>query len=172
AHLLGPTEPAHAQLDVLCSRVAHDPEWGPQARALAGQQRHPRLINRWPLPDLPDPALRRTLTSQTDLVRAVAVAPDGRWLAVGDDRTVRIWDVATGRQRGQLTGHAGCVNGVAVAPDGSWLVTVSDDRTVRIWDAATGRQRRELTGHTGCVNAVAVAPNGRWLATVSSDRTL
>src|SRR5262249_8604689 len=77
AHLLGPTEPAHAQLDVLCSRVAHDPEWGPQARALAGQQRHPRLINRWPLPDLPDPALRRTLTSQTDLVRAVAVAPDG-----------------------------------------------------------------------------------------------
>ena len=65
--------------------------------------RRPRLVNRWPLPDLADPALRRVLTGNTGRVTAVAVAPDGSWLASGsDDGTVRIWDVATGRERAVL----------------------------------------------------------------------
>jgi len=70
------------------------------------------------------------------------VAPDGSWLATGSaDRTVRIWDAATGQERTVLTGHKGSVRAVAVAPDGSWLATGSADRTVRIWDAATGQER-------------------------------
>ena len=39
---------------------------------------------------------------------AVAIAPDGTWLAsASDDGTVRIWDPATGQLRAILTGHAG-----------------------------------------------------------------
>ncbi len=73
---------------------------------------------------------------------AVAVAPDGSWLASGSgDRRVRIWDVATGQARATLKGHTGPVTAVAVAPDGSWLASGSRDGTVRIWDAATGQAR-------------------------------
>ncbi len=173
AHLLAPTEPADAVLDILHSRVANDPEWGPQVADLEDSFDRPRLANQWPLPDLPAPELRRVLMGHTDWVSAVAVAPDGTWLATGSrDRTVRIWDAATGRQRGILTGHGGSVSAVAVAPDGTWLVTASIDGTVRIWDAATGRQRGILTGHAGPVRAVAVAPDGSWLATGSIDRTV
>ena len=83
-------------------------------------------------------------------VSAVAIAPDGTWLATaGDDGTVRIWDPATGQQRATLTGHTGPVRAVAIAPDGTWLASGGDDGTVRIWDTATGQQRATLTGHTG-----------------------
>jgi WD40 repeat protein len=144
AHLLAPTEPTGAVLDVLHSRVASDPDWGPQVTALRDICRRPRLVNRWPLPDLADPALVRVLTGHSTEVGAVAVAPDGSWLATGDgDGTVRVWDVATGQQRAALTGHTRGVSAVAVAPDGSWLATGSHDKTVRVWDVAT-RQARAL----------------------------
>ena len=81
AHLLTPTEPVGAVVDVLHSRVTDDPDWGPQVAALRDLWRRPRLVNRWPLPDLADPALRRVLSSHDGSVRAVAVAPDGSWLA-------------------------------------------------------------------------------------------
>ena len=174
AHLLAPTEPAEAVVDVLHSRVADDPDWGAQVTALRPIGPRPRLVNRWPLPDLPDSALRRVLTGHTGSVGAVAVAPDGSWLASGgdDDGTVRIWDAATGQARATLKGHTLAVTAVAVAPDGSWLASGGGDRRVRIWDAATGQARTTLKGHAGPVEAVAVAPDGSWLASGSWDGTV
>ena len=173
AHLLGPTEPAGAVVDVLHSRVAEDPDWGPQVAALHDSCRRPRLVSRWPLPDLAHPALRRVLNGHTGWVTAVTVAPDGSWLASGgDDRTVRIWDAATGQERATLSGHAGRVAAVAVAPDGSWLASAGWDGTVRIWDAATRQERAVLTSHADTVAAVAVAPDGSWLASAGWDGTV
>ena len=78
----------------------------------------------------------------------------------GGDRTVRVWDLASGRPRGQpLTGHTGSVSAVAVGEvEGRAVaVTGSDDDTVRVWDLASGRSRDQpLTGHTDSVMAVAV----------------
>ena len=176
AHLLAPTEPTGAVMDVLHSRVANDPDWGPQVTALRDICRGPRLVNYWPLPDLADPALRRVLTGHTGEVLTVAVAPDGSWLVTGSRDGVRIWDAATGRERATLAGHTGPVAAVAVAPDGSWLATGGGDGTVRIWDAATAKERAAWTAHTGGpfggVAAVAVAPDGSWLATGGGDGTV
>jgi WD40 repeat protein len=181
AHLLAPTRPAYSRTDILLSRVAHDPDWGPQARAVTATRAFPGLRNAAPLPDLPDPLLRRTLTGHQDRVNAVAIAPDGTWLATAsDDRTVRTWDAATGQPRAVLT-HDDQVNTVAIAPDGTWLATVSAGtwvaatsagRNVRTWDAATAQPRAVLAGHQDRVNAVAIAPDGTWLATASDDRTV
>jgi WD40 repeat protein len=173
AHLLAPTDPACAVVDVLHSRVATDPDWGPQVTALRDLCPRPRLVNSWPPPDLPDSALRRVLTGHAGQVTAVAIAPDGSWLASGSvDGAVRIWDAATGQSRATLTGRTDRMTAVAIAPDGSWLASGSVDGAVRIWDAATRQLRATLIGHENPVAAVAIAPDGSWLATGSDYGTV
>ena len=93
---------------------------------------------------------RAVLTGHTSGVEAVAVAPDGSWLATGGDGRDGA-DLGRGHRAG--TGRPDRphqpVGAVAVAPDGSWLASGGWDGTVRIWDVATGQQRAVLTGHTG-----------------------
>ena len=172
-HLLAPTDPPHSVIDILYSRVSQDPSWSAQARALTASRKLPRLINKWPLPDLPGQALRRTLYGHADTVMAVAIAPDGTWLASGGrDGSVRIWDLPTGRPRAVLAGHTGTVTAVAIAPDGTWLASGGEDGSVRIWDPVTGRQRAALRRHIHAVEAVAIAPDGTWLASAGKGGSM
>jgi WD40 repeat protein len=99
----------------------------------------------------------------------MAVAPDGSWLAAGSiDGRMRIWDLATGRER-VVFGYQDREI-AAVAPDGSWLATrVRNDGSVWIWDTATGNQRAVLGDEQTEVTAVAAAPDGSWLAISSRD---
>jgi WD40 repeat protein len=168
AHLLAPTDPARAVVDVLHSRLASDQDWAAQVLALRKICQWPRLVNRWPLPDLPGPALRRVLAAHSDVVRAVAIAPDGKWLVTGSaDRTARIWDAATGQERATLT-HPGEVHEVAVAPDGGWLATETGDGTIRIWDVVTWQTLVTLPGSSAPVTAIAITPDGSQLATATA----
>ena len=117
--------------------------------------------------------LRRILTGHTGPVRTVAVSQDGaRAVSGSDDGTVRVWDLATGREEAVLTGHTDWVRAVAVSQDGARAVSGSDDGTVRVWDLATGREEAALTGHAGEVFSVALTPDGALAVSGGSDRTV
>ncbi len=170
AHLLGRTQPADAVVDVLHSRVAADPEWGPQAARLRDSNRRPRLVNRCPPPDLPDTVLQRVLF--TGYVKELELAPDGRWLAgVGYD-TIRTWDTASWTERPVLSVPG--LRAVGVAPDGSWIAAAGAGPAVRVWDPVTGRELTELDGHRGSysVDAVQSSPDGSWLISAGNDRSV
>ena len=85
--------------------------------------------------------------------------------SAGDqDRMVKLWDVATGRERASLPGHTDRVYSVAFNPDGKLLASGSFDKTVKLWDVATRQERATLRGHTDWVWCVAFSPDGRTLA--------
>jgi WD40 repeat protein len=125
-----------------------------------------------PVLDPPGMGLVCTLLGHSDKVIGVAVSRDGRWaVSASADRTLKVWDLETGRELRTLSGHSGLVNGVAVSGDGR-AVSASTDRTLKVWDLETGRELRTLSGHTGGVNGVAVSGDGRRAVSASRDRTL
>ncbi|KAK3619916.1 hypothetical protein LTR22_025802 [Elasticomyces elasticus] len=106
-------------------------------------------------------------------VNAVAFSPDGKTVASGSrDKTVGLWDAATGEEMQKLEGHDDWVNAVAFSPDGKTVASGSSDETVRLWDAATGEEMRKLEGHNAGVWAVAFSPDGKTVASGSSDKTV
>ncbi len=114
-----------------------------------------------------------TLKGHSGGVRDVAFSPDGQRLASGsNDKTLKIWDSATGKELFALKGHAGVVTSVAFSPDGQRLASASVDQTLKIWDSATGKELSTLNGHAGWVWSVAFSPDGQRLASASSDQTV
>src|SRR5207244_1528238 len=83
----------------------------------------------------------RILEGHLSAVYALAFAPDGRTLASGSfDRTVRLWETASGQQITAWPGHLGSVSGVAFSADGRVAVSGSADTSVLAWDV-TGRRQ-------------------------------
>jgi len=123
-------------------------------------------------PDAPSACLQ-VLQGHTDIVRSVALTPDGRQAVTGSsDRTVRVWDLASGECLRTLEGHTAGVSSVALTPDGRQAVTGSGDRTVRVWDLNSGACLRTLEGHTESVGAVAITHDGQRVVTGSYDHTV
>ena len=114
------------------------------------------------------------LSSQDGRVNGLSFSPDGQTLASGSfDRTVRLWDVATGTLKSELTaGPTDGVSSLSFSPDGETLASASSDGTVRLWDIENGTLEVKLPVHTNLALSVSFSPDGSTLASASLDGTV
>lgn len=93
-------------------------------------------------------------------------------LSASSDKTVRLWDVATGEELRVLEGYTETINSAAFSPDGMTIVSASADGTIRLWDAETGENVRVMEGHTDSVNSAAFSPDGKTIVSASNDNSV
>jgi mono/diheme cytochrome c family protein len=122
----------------------------------------------------PNPnAPARFLCDLPDMALCVAFNPDGTQLAAGSaDRTIRLFDVKSGRQAHVMRNHADWVQSVAYSPDGAHVLSSSRDRTVRISSAATGELESTYTGHETAVYTAIFSHDGDTVLSLAQNSPL
>ncbi|OAA64049.1 pre-mRNA splicing factor prp46 [Cordyceps fumosorosea ARSEF 2679] len=114
--------------------------------------------------------LMRVISGHLGWVRALAVEPGNKWFASGaGDRTIKIWDLATGSLRLTLTGHISTVRGLAVSPRHPYLFSCGEDKMVKCWDLETNKVIRHYHGHLSGVYTLSLHPTLDVLVTGGRD---
>jgi hypothetical protein len=116
--------------------------------------------------------LSYTLTGHSDKITSVAISSDGLTVVSGSaDKTIKVWNLYTGKVIRTLTGNIGEVSSVAVSSDGNFLAVGSCEHpksNVKVWYLPTGKLVHTLLGHQKPVNCIAISPDGQILATGSN----
>jgi len=101
--------------------------------------------------------------SNTDMIHALAFAPDGKMVASGSslqDGTLRLWNLKTGQKVRRIeTGS--CATGLAFSPDGRRLLASLMDGTLRWYDPATGKELRCFQVQAETLQSMALTRDGQ-----------
>ncbi|RZM06540.1 MAG: hypothetical protein EOO88_53235, partial [Pedobacter sp.] len=96
-----------------------------------------------------------TLEGHTRGVWTVAISNDNSFLASGSwDKTIKIWNVSSGKCTATLEGHSDNVLSIVVSNDNSFLASGSWDKTIKIWNVSSSKCTATLEGHTNLILSI------------------
>ncbi|KAJ1703292.1 hypothetical protein LUZ63_003071 [Rhynchospora breviuscula] len=130
-----------------------------------------RIASKWPKPIWHPPWKNyRVISGHLGWVRSIAFDPSNTWFCTGSaDRTIKIWDVASGRLKLTLTGHIEQIRGLAVSQRHTYLFSAGDDKQVKCWDLEQNKVIRSYHGHLSGVYCLALHPTIDVLLTGGRD---
>jgi WD40 repeat protein len=127
-----------------------------------------REVSEWRLWELDSGKPLRSETLQGRML-SVAFAPDGKLLACGIDKNLRLYDLSSEMKGKMVTTHDATITSIAFTPDGASVVTGSHDQTVKRTNLKTGQTEWQAAGYFEQVNSVALSENSALLVTGSGD---
>ena len=120
-------------------------------------------------------------SDEDSYIRSVCFTADNTCLITGaEDKTVKVWDIATGRIKhtyGGDKGHTLDIYSLDCSADGRFIASGSGDKTIKLWSTSTGTCLHTLgdertDGPTDGVTSVSISPDGRTLAAGSLDKVV
>ncbi|KAK3282636.1 hypothetical protein CYMTET_9633 [Cymbomonas tetramitiformis] len=113
------------------------------------------------------------MTGHVQLINQVQFSPNGQWIVSASfDKSVKLWDGATGKFITSFFGHIAPVYQVAWSADSRLILSGSKDSTLKIWEVRTRKLKMDLPGHEDEVYSVDWSPNGWRVCSGSKDRCL
>jgi WD40 repeat protein len=107
-------------------------------------------------------------------IASLKFSPDGKLLAVGAYREVRLIDAVDEKLLATLSGHADYVRSIAFSPDGKMLAAGGGPPQrggeIKIWDLQSHQLLKTMQGHKDCIYSVAWSPDGNLIASGSYDK--
>ncbi|VVT58905.1 uncharacterized protein SAPINGB_P006443 [Magnusiomyces paraingens] len=158
--------PIPSESSALALRHKHTPSSGSQSSSLINKNIYAQEKPQWHRPW----KLMRVINGHQGWVRSVCVEPDNQWFATGSsDRTIKIWDLASGELRLSLTGHIMAIRGLAVSDRHPYLFSAGEDKMVKCWDLETNKVVRHYHGHLSGVYSLALHPTLDVLVSAGND---
>jgi hypothetical protein len=115
----------------------------------------------------------RDLVETQDVVFAVAFSPDSKRVATaGADRTIRVFEVETGKSVLQIEDHADWIFAIAFSPDGKRLASASRDKTCKVFDLEKKESLVTFPGHAQPVYTIAFSPDGKSVVSGGEDNRI
>jgi WD40 repeat protein len=117
--------------------------------------------------------LSKVIAGHTGWVRCIAVDPSNEFFVTGSsDKTIKFWDLATGKLKITLTGHINSIRALSISKRHCYLFSCGDDKKVLCWDLETNKVVREYHGHLSGVYSLALHPTLNILASGGRDATV
>jgi len=117
--------------------------------------------------------LKSVISGHLGWVRSIAVEPGNEWFCTGAaDRTIKLWDLASGTLKVTLTGHIATVRGLVVSDRHNYLFSCGEDKMVKCWDLEQNKAIRYYHGHLSGVYSLSMHPKLDILVTGGIDSTV
>jgi len=147
--------------------------YSPDGKLLAAASGTPAQLGEVKMFSPADGTLVKDLGTMSDVAFDVAFNPAGDKLAAcAADRSIRIYDVASGKEERLIEDHADWVMAIAWSPDGSQLASAGRDKTSKLFEVNSGDSLATYPGHGDSVFGVSFTADGKQVLSAGADRKI